>query len=66
MPDEIEHVQSSDGKRGCPTIEWDGPYSMRCGLGANARTGCPTLGRCAYHGLFEQPEVPPRDPERLA
>lgn len=36
---------AEDGKPGCPVIVWDGPYRMRCSLGALA-------GRCAYHGRF--------------
>src|SRR5690242_9477373 len=52
---EPNHGRASDGKRGCPVRVWDGPYVMRCDLGADAKTGRPTIGRCAYHGLFEQP-----------
>lgn len=63
MP-EPESVRPGDGKRGCPVILYDGPYDMRCNLGADAATGRPTLGRCAYHGLFEQPEKPPKDLEK--
>lgn len=37
---------ASDGKPGCPEIVWDGPYSMRCSLGAR-------VSECARHGVFE-------------
>jgi hypothetical protein len=47
----------SDGKRGCPVVEWDGPYEMRCGLGAS-------IGRCAYHGPYEQPDAERTDPRK--
>jgi hypothetical protein len=44
---------ADDGKPGCPVTVWDGPYRMRCSLGAS-------VGRCAYHGPFARvtsPEV---------
>lgn len=44
---------------GCPVTVWDGPYSMRCGLGG-------LVGKCAYHGPFAAPAsadgTPDRDP----
>jgi len=42
---------ADDGKPGCPVVVWDGPYRMRCSLGA-------TVGRCAYHGQFTR-VIPP-------
>lgn len=34
---------------GCPETVWDGPYSMRCGLGGGT-------GMCGTHGPFGSPE----------
>lgn len=42
-----------DGKPGCPVTVWDGPYRMRCSLGAS-------VGRCAYHGAFATVTSPGR------
>ena len=33
--------------QGCPVTVWDGPYKMRCGLGAE-------VSECAYHGPFDR------------
>lgn len=52
MTDNNSPKRPTDGKRGCPVPVWDGPYKMRCALGA-------AVGRCAYHGPFEQPDAEP-------
>ncbi|MET8352692.1 hypothetical protein [Micromonospora sp. NPDC005206] len=39
---------------GCPKQEWDGPFSYRCGLGAD-------VGVCAKHGQFRHE---PADPDK--
>lgn len=46
------HPLARDGKPGCPVTVWDGPYSVRCSLGA-------TVGRCAYHGPFADLSIRP-------
>lgn len=42
-------------QQGCPVMVWDGPYSFRCGKGAEG-------GVCATHGRFREATVPEQRP----
>lgn len=48
---DVPNPLAEDGKPGCPVTVWDGPYRMRCSLGAS-------VSRCAYHGPFETTPAP--------